>query len=166
MDQYPMQANERIMHSHHQPGQGYMASPPTGYGQPAHSPDYSAHHMMSGGPLGQSPPNTPGGMRNPMRHRSTLSGSSDAGLKQQQAQQAQQQYRKLQPAPVPAHRAWSSRQELKTIPYDHKETGSAAQLPSSGPTQIRGWSVNQHRKRGKTDKGDRGDAPNEREESR
>jgi hypothetical protein len=72
----------------------------------------------------------------------------------------------LQPAPVPAHRAWSSKPELKTIPYDHKETGGAAALPSSGPTQIRGWNVNQHRKRSKADKHDRMEGPHERDESR
>ncbi|KAJ4162636.1 hypothetical protein NW754_014058 [Fusarium falciforme] len=88
------------------------------------------------------------GLPNPVhRHRSTPSGSSDAGNK----------YRKLQPAPVPAHRAWPNKPELKTIPYDHKETGLAAALPSSGPTQIRGWNVNQPRKRGKADKNERGE---------
>ncbi|KAJ3472330.1 hypothetical protein NLG97_g11081 [Lecanicillium saksenae] len=100
--------------------------------------------------MGQSPPGTPQGPHSGIhRHRSTPSGSSDAGSNK---------YRKLQPAPVPAHRNWANKPELKTIPYDHKETGSSAALPSSGPTQIRGWNVNQPRKRSKAEKQERSGA--------
>lgn len=110
-----------------------------------------------GGQIIQSPPGTPIGGSSMHRHRSTPSGSNDPNSKQ---------YRKLQPAPVPAHRAWANKPELKTIPYDHKETGSSAALPSSGPTQIRGWNVNQHRKRPRIEKLDRADSVAERDDSR
>lgn len=122
-------------------GQGYMGSPPSqGYAPQAMSPTFAAQAPP---PIGHSPPGTPQGSSSSInRHRSTPSGSSDAGNK----------YRKLQPAPVPAHRSWNNKPELKTIPYDHKETGSSAALPSSGPTQIRGWNVNQPRKRSKMER--------------
>lgn len=143
-------ANDRMLP---QPAGGYMGSPPppTHYNGQVLSPTFSHHHPP--GPGGQSPPNTPQGLPG-SRHRSTPSSASDAAAK----------YRKLQPAPVPAHRSWSNKPELKTIPYDHKETGSAAALPNSGPTQIRGWNVNQPRKRSKVEK-ERQEAA-EREESR
>ncbi|KAH7326391.1 hypothetical protein B0I35DRAFT_133673 [Stachybotrys elegans] len=135
----------------------YMTSPRQSYPSQLPSPTFGNANSLSN-PLMQSPPGTPhGGPPSSIhRHRSTPSGSSDAGSNK---------YRKLQPAPVPAHRAWSNKPELKTIPYDHKEGGAAA-LPSSGPTQIRGWNVNQHRKRSKADKNDRGDLMNERDDSR
>ena len=152
---------DRILPSPQQGNQPppFMGSPPppapAGYGPPQVLSPTFASAPGFGGPMGQSPPGTPhGGPPSSIhRHRSTPSGSSDAGNK----------YRKLQPAPVPAHRAWSNKPELKTIPYDHKETGSSAALPSSGPTLIRGWNVNQHRKRSKQDKGD---SANDRDESR
>ncbi|OAA44783.1 hypothetical protein NOR_03537 [Metarhizium rileyi] len=148
---------ERILPNPQQSNPTYMGSPPppTGYAPQMMSPTFASASGLSG-QLGQSPPGTPhGGPPGSIhRHRSTPSGSSDAGSNK---------YRKLQPAPVPAHRAWSNKPELKTIPYDHKETGSSAALPSSGPTQIRGWNVNQHRKRSKQDKGD---LSNDRDESR
>lgn len=149
-------SGDRILPSPHQTSQPpYMGSPPPpGYGQQILSPTFANAPGLPG-QIGQSPPGTPLGPPGSIhRHRSTPSGSSDAGSNK---------YRKLQPAPVPAHRVWSNKPELKTIPYDHKETGSSAALPSSGPTQIRGWNVNQHRKRSKQDKGD---ASNDREESR
>lgn len=150
--------SDRILPNPQQGGQGYMGSPPppSGYAPQMLSPTF-------GNPLGlpgqtaQSPPDIrdggPGGIH---RHRSTPSGSSDAGSNK---------YRKLQPAPVPAHRNWANKPELKTIPYDHKETGSSAALPSSGPTQIRGWNVNQPRKRSKAEKQERAEAA-ERDDSR
>ncbi|KHO00759.1 uncharacterized protein MAM_01537 [Metarhizium album ARSEF 1941] len=148
---------ERILSNPHQNNPPYMGSPPpaVGYASQIMSPTFANAPGLPG-PLGQSPPGTPyGGPPGSIhRHRSTPSGSSDAGSNK---------YRKLQPAPVPPHRAWSNKPELKTIPYDHKETGSSAALPSSGPTQIRGWNVNQHRKRSKQDKGD---LSNDRDESR
>lgn len=146
---------ERILPNPQQGNPSYMGSPPPGYASQIMSPTFANAPGLPG-QLGQSPPGTPhGGPHGSIhRHRSTPSGSSDAGSNK---------YRKLQPAPVPAHRAWSNKPELKTIPYDHKETGSSAQLPSSGPTQIRGWNVNQHRKRSKQDKGD---PSNDRDESR
>jgi hypothetical protein len=148
---------ERILPNPQQGAPSYMGSPPppAPYAPQMMSPTFGSIPGLPG-QLGQSPPGTPhGGPHGSIhRHRSTPSGSSDAGSNK---------YRKLQPAPVPAHRAWSNKPELKTIPYDHKETGSLAALPSSGPTQIRGWNVNQHRKRGKLDKGD---LSNDRDESR
>lgn len=150
-------STDRILPNPQQSGQNYMTSPQQGYPAQILSPTFANPSLMPN-PMGQSPPGTPHGPPSSVhRHRSTPSGSSDAGSKQ---------YRKLQPAPVPAHRAWSSKPELKTIPYDHKETGGAAALPSSGPTQIRGWNVNQHRKRSKADKHDRMEGPHERDESR
>ncbi|KAH0495420.1 hypothetical protein TgHK011_008975 [Trichoderma gracile] len=113
-----------------QPQQSYMgpSGPGSGYVPQMPSPTFG-HPQPMPGPMGQSPPGTPQGVPGSMhRHRSTPSGSSDAGTGK---------YRKLQPAPVPAHRTWSSKPELKTIPYDHKETGASAALPKSGPTQIR-----------------------------
>jgi hypothetical protein len=154
----PMQqlGPERILPNPQQP-QSYMGPSGPGYGSQILSPTFGNPQPMSG-PMAQSPPGTPQGLHSSMhRHRSTPSGSSDAGSGK---------YRKLQPAPVPAHRAWSNKPELKTIPYDHKETGSSAALPSSGPTQIRGWNVNQPRKRSKADKQDRADTGNDRDDSR
>lgn len=158
----PMQplGPERILPNPQQP-QSYMGPSGPGYASQISSqilsPTFGNPQPMSG-PMAQSPPGTPQGMHSSMhRHRSTPSGSSDAGSGK---------YRKLQPAPVPAHRAWSNKPELKTIPYDHKETGSSAALPSSGPTQIRGWNVNQPRKRSKADKQDRAEAGNDRDDSR
>ncbi|PNP38041.1 hypothetical protein TGAMA5MH_10140 [Trichoderma gamsii] len=158
----PMQplGSERILPNPQQP-QSYMGPSGPGYASQISSqilsPTFGNPQPMSG-PMAQSPPGTPQGMHSSMhRHRSTPSGSSDAGSGK---------YRKLQPAPVPAHRAWSNKPELKTIPYDHKETGSSAALPSSGPTQIRGWNVNQPRKRSKADKQDRAEAGNDRDDSR
>lgn len=146
---------DRILPNPQTSGQGYMTSPNLGYAHQVLSPTYGNPPSMA--PMVQSPQETPPGLPNSIhRHRSTPSGSSDAGNK----------YRKLQPAPVPAHRAWPNKPELKTIPYDHKETGSAAALPSSGPTQIRGWNVNQPRKRGKADKHERGEPGQDREDSR
>lgn len=146
---------ERILPNPQQSSASYMGSPPPPYAPQIMSPTFANAPGLPG-QLGQSPPGTPHGgpPGSAHRHRSTPSGSSDAGSNK---------YRKLQPAPVPAHRAWSNKPELKTIPYDHKETGSSAALPSSGPTQIRGWNVNQHRKRSKQDKGD---ISNDRDESR
>lgn len=136
--------------------QGFMGSPPPGYAHQMLSPTFGNPGLP--GPMGQSPPGTPQGPHSGIhRHRSTPSGSSDAGSNK---------YRKLQPAPVPAHRNWANKPELKTIPYDHKETGSSAALPSSGPTQIRGWNVNQPRKRSKAEKQERAEANNERDDSR
>ncbi|KPM46101.1 hypothetical protein AK830_g561 [Neonectria ditissima] len=143
-------ATDRILPNPQTGGQGYMTSPNLGYAHQVLSPTYGNPPSMA--PMVHSPQENPRGLPDSIhRHRSTPSGSSDAGGK----------YRKLQPAPVPAHRAWPNKPELKTIPYDHKETGSAAALPSSGPTQIRGWNVNQHRKRGKS-KGGSSDASGQR----
>ncbi|KAF4975204.1 hypothetical protein FZEAL_7974 [Fusarium zealandicum] len=120
-------ATDRILPNPQTTGQGYMTSPHQGYAHQVLSPTYANPPPMHPH-MAQSPQDNPQGLPNSVhRHRSTPSGSSDAGNK----------YRKLQPAPVPAHRAWPNKPELKTIPYDHKETGSAAALPSSGPTQIR-----------------------------
>ena len=149
-------STDRMMPSPQQPSQSYVTSPQQGYGSQILSPTYG--NPMMGGQIGQSPPGTPlGPPGSAHRHRSTPSGSSDAGSNK---------YRKLQPAPVPAHRAGWSKQELKTIPYDVKEMGSSAALPNSGPTQIRGWNVNQHRKRGKSDRQERTEPGNERDDSR
>ncbi|RGP64715.1 hypothetical protein FLONG3_9458 [Fusarium longipes] len=124
-------ATDRILPNPQTAGQGYMTSPHQGYAHQVLSPTYANPPPMPPH-LAQSPQDNHQGLPSSVhRHRSTPSGSSDAGNK----------YRKLQPAPVPAHRAWPNKPELKTIPYDHKETGSAAALPSSGPTQIRGWSA-------------------------
>lgn len=147
-------STERMLPNPQQQGQSYMAtSPQQGYASQIMSPSFGP----MGGHITQSPPDTPLGGPSMFRHRSTPSGSSDQG---------NAKYRKLQPAPIPAHRAWSSKPELKTIPYDHKETGASAALPSSGPTQIRGWNVNQPRKRSRAEKQERADAMNERDESR
>ncbi|KIL95291.1 hypothetical protein FAVG1_00027 [Fusarium avenaceum] len=127
--QPPLQpiATDRILPNPQTSGQGYMTSPHSGFAHQVLSPTYANPPPMPPH-MAQSPQDNPQGPPNSIHHhRSTPSGSSDAGNK----------YRKLQPAPVPAHRAWRDKVELKTIPYDHKETGSAAALPSSGPTQIR-----------------------------
>ena len=149
-------SSDRILPNPQQGGQGYMGSPPPGYAPQIMSPTFGNPPGLPG-QMAQSPPDTPqGGPGGIHRHRSTPSGSSDAGSNK---------YRKLQPAPVPAHRNWANKPELKTIPYDHKETGSSAALPSSGPTQIRGWNVNQPRKRSKAEKQERAEAA-ERDDSR
>lgn len=157
-------SSERMLPALQQGGSsGYMASPPPQPYPPTNpmlSPTFANPPLMSSQLAAQSPPDTPQGPPSSVRrHQSTPSGSSDAGSGK---------YRKLQPAPVPAHRTWSSKQELKTIPYDHKETGSAAALPQSGPTTIRGWNVNAHKKRGgsKADKAAEASPSQEREESR
>ncbi|KAH6965313.1 hypothetical protein EDB82DRAFT_435684 [Fusarium venenatum] len=124
-------ATDRILPNPQTAGQGYMTSPHQGYAHQVLSPTYANPPPMPPH-MAQSPQENHQGLPSSIhRHRSTPSGSSDAGNK----------YRKLQPAPIPSHRAWPNKPELKTIPYDHKETGSAAALPSSGPTQIRGWSA-------------------------
>lgn len=153
----PMHPSERGLSnpSHGGSGQGYMGSPPPpppALPPPPHgyAPQVMSPTFASQGLVGQSPPGTPQGPGSANRHRSTPSGSSDAGGK----------YRKLQPAPVPAHRSWTNKPELKTIPYDHKDNGSGAALPSSGPTQIRGWNVNQPRKRSKMER-ERAESANE-----
>jgi hypothetical protein len=154
----PPLAQDRILPAP-QPQQSYMgpSGPGSGYAPQMPSPTFG-HPQPMPGPMGQSPPGTPQGAPGSMhRHRSTPSGSSDAGTGK---------YRKLQPAPVPAHRTWSSKPELKTIPYDHKETGASAALPKSGPTQIRGWNVNQHRKRSKANQQGTGEAGTDQNDSR
>lgn len=147
---------ERVLSaSHHAPQQqAYMGSPSApSYAHQAPtamSPTYGNPAPVMVGQMGQqSPPDTP---LPALHHRATPSNEAANG-----------KYRRLEPAPMPAHRAWSHKPELKTIFYDHKETGSSAALPNSGPTQIRGWSVNQSRKRSRQDKAD---YANEREESR
>lgn len=144
---------DRMLPTPQQPASSYMGSPPPpSYNGQVLSPTFSSHHPPVPGPAIQSPPGTPSGHQGSVqRHRSTPSGSSDAGSAK---------YRKLQPAPVPAHRSWPNKPELKTIPYDHKDNGSGAALPNSGPTQIRGWNVNQPRKRSKVEK-ERQDSANE-----
>ncbi|PHH83739.1 hypothetical protein CDD82_3813 [Ophiocordyceps australis] len=117
-------APDRMMHKfvHHHPPHGFMSSTPQpGFTQHAISPTFRNAHPMTGQ---MAPAETPPG---PLPR---MASTGDA---------ANIKYRKLQPAPVPAHRAWSSKPELKTIFYDHKETGAVAALPNSGPTQIRGW---------------------------
>lgn len=150
---------ERVLPSPHHPPHppSYMGSPPPpGFAhQPsrAMSPTFANPPVMAGQMVQQSPPGTPQVAPVPvLQHRATPSSEAANG-----------KYRKLQPAPVPAHRAWSHKPELKTIFYDHKETGASAALPNSGPTQIRGWNVNQSRKRSRQDKAD---YANEREDSR
>lgn len=144
---------ERILPNPQPAGQGYMTSPRQGYAHQVLSPTYANPPPMSA-QMTQDFQESHQGMSSSIHgHRSTPSGSSDAGNK----------YRKLQPAPVPAHRSWLNKPELKTIPYDHKETGPAAALPNSGPTQIRGWNVNQVRKRAKSDRPEPGQ---DREDSR
>ncbi|RCI15894.1 hypothetical protein L249_3006 [Ophiocordyceps polyrhachis-furcata BCC 54312] len=106
--------------------QGYLASssPPSTYGS---QPFGNLGPLGGGQMVQQSPPGTP-------------QAASASTLHQRPAADATNgKYRKLQPAPVPAHRAWSNKPELRTIFWDHKETGSSAALPNSGPTQIRGW---------------------------
>ncbi|PHH70362.1 hypothetical protein CDD80_6061 [Ophiocordyceps camponoti-rufipedis] len=112
-----------------------------GYMTPSSASAYGSHAAFGSLPsmgVQQSPPGTP------------LAPSASA--LHQRPDAANGKYRKLQPAPVPAHRAWTAKPELKTIFYDHKETGSSAALPNSGPTQIRGWNVNQPRKRSRQEK--------------
>lgn len=162
--------SERIMPNPASSGQNYMAtSPPPSYAPLSTSPTFSTIQM--GGPpsMGQNSPEasqsqgmTPNSI---FRHRSTPSGGG--GPSPASAADPNSKYRKLQPAPVPAHRAWTNKPELKTIPYDHKDSsGGSAALPNSGPTQIRGWNVNQHRRRNRSDKQDKMDAVNDREDSR
>lgn len=147
---------------------GYVTSPPPhpGYGPPEISPTFSTM-QMGGMSMGQGPqdPSQQGMAPNPaFRHRSSGSFSGQA---QAQGQNDNSKYRKLQPAPIPAHRHWPNKPELKTIPYDHKDSaGGSAALPNSGPTMIRGWNVNQHRRRPRSDKRDHNEAVNEREDSR
>lgn len=150
--------SERILPNPQHQQQAYMGSPPSQGFTLQHAPQvlsatFGNPPAMTGQMAQQSPPGTPHGPPGSAhQHRSTPSGDAGNG-----------KYRKLQPAPVPAHRAWTNKPELKTIFYDHKETGSSAALPNSGPTQIRGWNVNQPRKRSKQD---RADSLNDREDSR
>jgi hypothetical protein len=145
--------------------QGYMGSPPP----PGHtyhgnaSPTFGSM-QLGGQPITQSPQeqHQQGLAPNPaFRHRSTGSGSGP--MLNPSAADANSKYRKLQPAPVPAHRNWASNKpELKTIPYDHKDS---AALPNSGPTLIRGWNVNPTRRRPRSDRRDNTEAANERDDS-
>lgn len=126
---------ERMMGT---PQQGYMGSPP--YGPPSGSPTFGTMMMQGSPDQGQGV----------FRHRSSHSGSAPPGSAAAAAAAAAQnsKYRQLQPAPIPPHRNWSSKPELKTIPYDHKDPGgNTAQLPNSGPTTIRGWQVNPQNRR-------------------
>ena len=161
--------SERIMPNPQPSGQSYMSSPPPGYAPPSASPTFGTMQMGGPPPLRQNSPETPQGQgmtpNSVFRHRSTPSGSGPPSGSA--AADPNSKYRKLQPAPVPAHRAWTNKPELKTIPYDHKDSsGGSAALPNSGPTQIRGWNVNQHRRRNRSDKQDKTEAVNDREDSR
>lgn len=165
---YQHRHSDRILPAPQQPPphhQGYMASPPP----PSHAyhasiPSPTMGSMQLGG-QGMSPQDPP--HHHAFHHRSTGSGSG-AGLPP--PGDANSKYRKLQPAPIPAHRNWSSNKpELKTIPYDHKDStgvSGAAALPNSGPTTIRGWNVNPQRRRPRSDRRENADAVNERDDSR
>jgi hypothetical protein len=106
----------------------YQTSPPLAI-QMAQSPSSATTPQ---GPAAQSPR---GG-------RGSSSNNSGAG----------KQFRKLEPAPIPPHRAWAinSGQELRTVQYDYKESikdySAAEPPPRSGPTFIRGWNINNSKK--------------------
>lgn len=165
----PSRSGDRILPNPTPAGQNYVSSPTQSYAPPTGSPTFGTIQLSGGPPLGQNSPDTPQGQgmtpNSTFRHRSTPSGSGPPSASSAAA--ADSKYRKLQPAPVPAHRAWTNKPELKTIPYDHKDSsGGSAALPNSGPTQIRGWNVNQHRRRNRSDKQDKPEAVSEREDSR
>lgn len=67
-------------------------------------------------------------------------------------------YRKIAAAPIPHNRTWASHggSELRLAHYDHKEAikdyRATEAPPRSGPTTIRGWSVNNVSK-GRNNKG-------------
>ncbi|CAH0043271.1 unnamed protein product [Clonostachys solani] len=156
--------SDRLMPNPQQPppGSGYLNSPPPppSYGPPTTSPTFAPMQLGVPPLTHGSPDDGRMGLGGPFRHRSNGSISGSAA-------DLNSKYRKLQPAPMPAHRSWSNKPELKTIPYDHKNSsGDAAALPNSGPTQIRGWNVNQHRRRPRSDRRDTMDVANDREDSR
>lgn len=174
---YGQMHGERLMTN--QPPYQHQSAPPGPYGGPsqgypttyspttAHPPPQMMHSPS------ETDANLSGGH---LRHRS--SGSISGAPIAPGDPNAANKYRKLQPAPVPPHRAWTNKPELKTIPYDHKYVGQIAELPSSGPTTIRGWNINAHKKRPRVDhkaaaalaaaatEADRHEPVNEREDSR
>lgn len=121
---------------------------------PSASPASTPVPTAAGGPIPPPPAAGPVGSSSAATTPGSASAPPSGASASATAAANDAKYRKLQPAPVPAHRAWNHRPELKTIPYDHKDSsgGAAAALPNSGPTQIRGWNVNQHRRRNRADR--------------
>lgn len=123
---------------------------PVNSGPYAMSPPYpgTAQLSLTHGQMMDSPPRPeslhglpPPGSTPP---RTSISGPASA----QSAAAAAARYRKLEPAPIPAHRqGWvSSGPELRTVPYDYREGikdySAVEPPPGSGPTHIRGWAHN------------------------
>ncbi|KAI1824448.1 hypothetical protein F4861DRAFT_506378 [Xylaria intraflava] len=100
-------------------------------------------NMQHGPPV--SPPGLTVGPRSPTappggRHRPSISsGSNGAG---------NGKYRRIAAAPIPHNRPWPGNggAELRLAHYDHKESikdySAIEPPPRTGPTTIRGWSVN------------------------
>ncbi|CAJ2507015.1 Uu.00g082010.m01.CDS01 [Anthostomella pinea] len=134
------------------PNQG-LPPPPPHYGgsyqvmtlsPPMHSHAQLANmpgHIAAAPPV--SPPGPPMGVplspAHATRHRASIPSSSSAAKK----------YRSIAAAPIPHNQPWQGsggRPALRLAHYDHKEAikdyPASEPPPRSGPTQIRGWSIN------------------------
>lgn len=117
---------------------------------PAISPPMPGHAQLApmGPQMGASPPLAPPGAPSPMAG----SPPSSAGQRQRGSSNGQNannnKYRRIAAAPIPHNRPWAQNggSELRLSNYDPK--GSIKDYtaneppPRSGPTTIRGWSVN------------------------
>ncbi|KAI8953972.1 hypothetical protein F4801DRAFT_535079 [Xylaria longipes] len=116
------------------------------------SPTMSNHAQIAAMPMHMphgssvSPPGSSMGLQSPTghpgsRHRASISsGSNGPG--------SNAKYRKIAAAPIPHNRPWPANggAELRLAHYDHKEAIKDYRAneppPRTGPTQIRGWNVN------------------------
>lgn len=134
--------------------QGQFTQSPGSY--PMSPPSYqtSPPPMLGGpGPLlqqGQQPQHPPLGPPPASASPRARPGSSSASAR----------YRKLEPAPTPAHRMGypSNGQELRTVPFDYREAikdySAVEAPPRHGPVHIRGWTHNNLKRSRGPGKGD------------
>ena len=97
-------------------------------------------------PQGAQQPIAPATAQSGRSHQGNTTGPSAANPA------TSSKYRKLEPAPTPPHRlSYSANgQELRTVQFDYREAikdyTPVEAPPRHGPTQIRGWTHNNHRK--------------------
>lgn len=125
----------------------------TGYRQGTLSPTYSSAQIpfqsLAPTPPPATPPDAPASLGGSSR-RATFHHYAPAPSPQSN----NAKYRKLEPAPIPAHRiGWNNEPQLRTVGYnpteDIKDYSANEPLPGRGPTFIRGWNVsNGGKKRG------------------
>ncbi|EAQ91272.1 hypothetical protein CHGG_03207 [Chaetomium globosum CBS 148.51] len=125
-----------------------MSTPPP-YHQPANPPLGPA----PGSALGSQAPIHYQGGQQPLAPAGSSAPRSRPGSSSAANSAAASKYRKLEPAPTPPHRlSYSGNgQELRTVQFDYREAikdySAVEAPPRHGPTQIRGWTHNNIRKR-------------------